>query len=289
VAWVARRYNGNVATPTQVLANEDVLRINATAATDAGVGNVAMAQIQFRALENQTTTAQGSVLNFIVTPVGNTAANRVEVANITVANGVAATKFTTAGTVSAAGNITGSYIFGNGTLLTGVSTVPDRLVLNSTKSLVNQTELQSLLGQSLTVNSATRYSYSVTGMVYKANTAATVLQYALGGTANITQHNYATLCSSATIPNNPGYVPVMMSDRKTSNIGVAANISSSSSGQTYYNFTITGTIDITTGGTLTPQIGFTTLPTSPTTAIGTAITVTPIGNITGNTVVGPWA
>jgi hypothetical protein len=93
-----------VATPTQVLANEDVLRINATAATDAGVGNVAMAQIQFRALENQTTTAQGSVLNFIVTPVGNTAANRVEVANITVANGVAATKFTTAGTVTVTQN-----------------------------------------------------------------------------------------------------------------------------------------------------------------------------------------
>ena len=283
VAWVARRYNGNVTSPTQVLANEDVLRINATAATDAGVGNVAMAQIQFRALENQTTTAQGSTLNFVVTPVGDTANNRVEVANITVANGVTATKFTTAG------NITGNYILGNGSQLTGVSVLADKFVLNSTRALVNQTALQSLLGQSLTVASDTRYAYNITGMVYKANTAATVLQYALGGTANITQHNYATLCSSATIPNNPGYVPVMMSDRKTSSIGVGANISSSSAGQTYYNFTITGTIDITTGGTLTPEIGFTTLPTSPTTAIGTAITVTPIGNITGNTVVGPWA
>jgi hypothetical protein len=44
VSWVARRYNGNVAVPTQVLAGEDVLRINSTAATNAGVGNVAMAQ-----------------------------------------------------------------------------------------------------------------------------------------------------------------------------------------------------------------------------------------------------
>ena len=114
VAWVARRWNGNVASPTQVLANEDVLRINATAATDAGVGNVAMAQIQFRALETQTTTAQGSTLNFIVTPVGNTAANRVEVANITVANGISATKFTTAGTVSATANITGGNVLTGG-------------------------------------------------------------------------------------------------------------------------------------------------------------------------------
>jgi hypothetical protein len=110
VAWVARRWNGNVAVPTQVLANEDVLRINATAATDAGVGNVAMAQIQFRALQDQTTTAQGSTINFVVTPVGSSAASRVEVANVTVANGFTATKFTTAGTVSATGNVSGGNL-----------------------------------------------------------------------------------------------------------------------------------------------------------------------------------
>lgn len=104
VSLVARRWNGNVDTPTQVLANDYVLRINSTAATDAGVGNVAMAQIGFVALENQTTTAQGSKIEFSVTQIGNTAANRVEVANITVANGVTATKFTTAGTLSVAGN-----------------------------------------------------------------------------------------------------------------------------------------------------------------------------------------
>jgi hypothetical protein len=119
VAWVARRWNGNVSSPTQVLANEDVLRINATAATDAGVGNVAMAQIQFRALENQTTTAQGSILNFIVTPVGSSASARVEVANITVANGVTATKFTTPGTASATGNITSAANIAGGNILTG--------------------------------------------------------------------------------------------------------------------------------------------------------------------------
>jgi hypothetical protein len=105
VSWVARRYNGNIDTPTQVLAGQDVLRINATAATDAGVGNVALAQIQFRALEDQTTTAQGSTLNFVVTPIGEPAANRIEVANITVANGVTATQFNTTGNVTA-GNLT---------------------------------------------------------------------------------------------------------------------------------------------------------------------------------------
>ena len=114
VSWVARRYNGNVTAPTQVLANEDVLRINSTAATDAGVGNVAMAQVRMTALENQTTTAQGSSITFTVTPIGSSASARVDVANVTVANGVTATKFTTAGTVIATGNITGGNILSSG-------------------------------------------------------------------------------------------------------------------------------------------------------------------------------
>jgi hypothetical protein len=116
VSLVARRYNGNVANPTQVLVNEDVLRINSTAATDAGMGNVAMAQMRMTALENQTTTAQGSSITFTVTPVGSSASSRVDVANITVANGVTSTKFTTAGTVSATGNITGGNVLTGGTV-----------------------------------------------------------------------------------------------------------------------------------------------------------------------------
>jgi hypothetical protein len=58
------------------------------------MGNVATAQIRVAALENQTTTAQGSKITFTVTPVGSAATSRVDVADITVANGVSATKFT---------------------------------------------------------------------------------------------------------------------------------------------------------------------------------------------------
>lgn len=116
VALVARRYNGNVATPTQVLAGQDILRINSTAATNlngGNVGNVAMAQIRTTALENQTATAQGSSITFTVTPVGSPASARVDVANVTVANGVAATKFTTTGNVSAGNIIVTGSILGN--------------------------------------------------------------------------------------------------------------------------------------------------------------------------------
>jgi len=116
-SFVARRWNGNVANPTQVLAGQDVLRINSTAATNlagGNLGNVAMAQIRTTALENQTATAQGSSITFTVTPVGSAASARVDVANVTVADGITATKFTTAGTVSATGNITGGNILTGG-------------------------------------------------------------------------------------------------------------------------------------------------------------------------------
>jgi hypothetical protein len=110
-SFVARRFNGTVLAPTAVLANQDVLRINATAATTTGVGSVALAQIRVTALENQTPTAQGSKIVFTVTPIGSSATNRVDVVTISTADGVSATKFTgpligTATTATTAGTVT---------------------------------------------------------------------------------------------------------------------------------------------------------------------------------------
>jgi hypothetical protein len=107
-SYVFRRYNGSVVSPTAVLANEDIGRINFTAATNAGMGNVALAQIRVTALENQTATAQGSKIVFTVTPVGSAATSRVDVATITTADGVTATKFTGPLTGNVTGNLTGT-------------------------------------------------------------------------------------------------------------------------------------------------------------------------------------
>jgi hypothetical protein len=148
-SYVARRYNGTTASPGQVLAGEDVFRINTTAATDAGMGNVAMCQVSFTALEDQTTTAQGSSITFTVTPIGSPAASRVDVATITVADGVTATKFTTAGTVTATGNITGGNVAG--TTFTG------NVVGNVTGTATTATNLAgvtSILASTITVNPA---------------------------------------------------------------------------------------------------------------------------------------
>jgi hypothetical protein len=356
VSWVARRWNGNVTAPTQVLAGQDVLRINATAATNAGggnVGNVAMAQISMAALENQTATAQGSEIVFTVTPVGSAATSRVDVANITVANGVTATQFNTAGNITATGNIAGgNLILSDGGLIsstglisttgnisagnvnsyvtlpagtaniaplvftTGVVTtspiaggmnydgrvfyatpqdsergliVTEQIyVINADYNIVDQTAPQTLLGASVTLSSNTRYAYRIQSTVYKtANNIA--LQYALGGTATLARHTYETLTTAAaglgtlTAPN-------VVRNVLTTNFGTAVTVTASLNGAGYYSLTVQGKINVTTGGTWFPQIGFTGLPGAGSlVTAGSSIEVWPIGATGANVSIGNWA
>lgn len=155
-SYVARRYNGTTASPGQVLAGQDVFRINATAATDAGMGNVSLAQMRFTAIENQTTTAQGSNISFFVTAIGSAASARIEAANISVANGVSSTKFTTSGNITA----------GNLTLSTGG-------IVSSTGLI--STTANILAGNVLSTGAITSNSASA-GMGYRVGAGGTVTQ-----------------------------------------------------------------------------------------------------------------
>jgi hypothetical protein len=171
-SFVARRFNGNVAVPTQVLAGQDVLRINSTAATNLGggnMGNVAMAQIRTTALENQTSTAQGSSITFTVTPIGSAASARVDVANVTVANGITATKFTTAGTVIATGNITGGNITTAGITSTGSLTASTTISATGNITGGNITTAGITSTGSLTAST----TISATGNITGGNVSAT--------------------------------------------------------------------------------------------------------------------
>ena len=210
VSIVNRRFNGNVATPTQVLAGEDVFRINATAATDAGMGNTAFAQIRATALENQTTAAQGSAMVFTVTPIGATASSRVDVANITTANGVSATLFTTSGTVSATGNITGGNVITAG-LITATGNVTANNVIATT--IVNAA-------------SYTGTVVSVTGNVTANNVIATTIVNAAsytGTVVSVTGNVTANNVIATTISNAASFTGglVSVTGNVTSNIIIA--------------------------------------------------------------------
>ena len=136
-SYVFRRYNGSVVTPTQVLANEDIARFNWTAANNAGMPNQATAQIRVTALENQTTTAQGSKIVFTVTPVGSPTSARVDVATISTADGVSATKFTGPLTGNVTGNVSGTAPAGS---LTG-NTLASNVVTSSLTTVGTLTNL----------------------------------------------------------------------------------------------------------------------------------------------------
>ena len=184
-SYVARRYNGTTAAPGQVLAGQDVFRINTTAATNAGMGNVAHSQIRFTALENQTTTAQGSEISFYVTAIGSPAASRVEVATITVADGITATKFTTAGTVTATGNITGGNLVTGGLISATGNVTGGNVLTAGLISAIGNITGNYIIGNGSTLSSIT--GANVTGTVANATNAVRLSSASsiLAGTLNI--------------------------------------------------------------------------------------------------------
>ena len=178
-SYVFRRYNGSVVTPTAVLANQDIGRLNWTAATSSGMGNMSLAQIRVTALENQTATAQGSKITFTVTPIGSAASSRVDVATITTADGVSATKFTG----PLVGNVTGT-VSGNAGTATTLATArningvsfngsADITVTAAAGTLTGTTLASNVVTSSLT-SVGTLGSLTVTNQVaaqnYKGNT-----------------------------------------------------------------------------------------------------------------------
>jgi hypothetical protein len=163
-----------------VLAGDDVLRINSTAATDAGVGNVAMAQIRTTALENQTTTAQGSSITFTVTPVGSPASARVDVANVSVANGVSATKLTSSNPTGGIG-----YIAGAGGTVTQLTSKAEPVTLNK------------IAGEITTANSAVAGGANVPFVLINsaiANTDVMIVNHVSGG--NVGRYMITPSCNN---------------------------------------------------------------------------------------------
>lgn len=158
---------------------------------------------------------------------------------------------------------------------------------------------QSLFGVGVTLASDTKYRYKIYGTVYKSNTSFSstgALKFAITNstaTASIGRSYYiANPCASNTSQ------PTVMSAYQVSqsvNTGFTTTytITNSNTGATWYSFVIDGTLDITTGGTLNPQIAFThsngTLGTATVLQAGAVMEIWPVGNASSNAVIGSWA
>jgi hypothetical protein len=68
-AWVTRRFNGTVASPTAVLANEEIMRLSGTAHNGTTIPGSGNQRIVYVARGNQTTNNQGGAIELWATPI----------------------------------------------------------------------------------------------------------------------------------------------------------------------------------------------------------------------------
>lgn len=144
-AFVARRFNGSVASPTAVLDNEEIMRISGTAhdgTTIPGAGNT---RILYRALGDQTITNHGGAIELWTTPVDSVTLTKV--ATIDNADGITSTKFTGPLTGNVTGNAdtatTATNLAAASSILTGSLSV-DPVIINRASASVQTFTLSGL-------------------------------------------------------------------------------------------------------------------------------------------------
>lgn len=97
-AFVGRRINGSVTSPTPVQAGDELIRISSTGYNGNTVSGSGSARIVYQAMENFTTANTGSNLSFWTCAIGSNTLTKI--VTIDTANGLVATQ------VSATGNVT---------------------------------------------------------------------------------------------------------------------------------------------------------------------------------------
>lgn len=143
-AFVARRFNGTVSSPTAVLANEEIMRISGTAHNGTSIPGTGNQRIVYKALGNQTLSNQGGDMEFWATPLNSTTIGKVATVGstgITLETGkvltgdVTGNVSGTAGSVAAA-NVTGTTLASNvvTSSLTTVGTLGSLTVTDSSSA-----------------------------------------------------------------------------------------------------------------------------------------------------------
>lgn len=165
-AFVARRFNGTVAAPTAVLANEEIMRISGTAHNGTNIPGTGNQRIVYKALGNQTLSNQGGDIEFWATPLNTTTLAKVATvgsAGITLESGKVLT-----------GDVTGNATtVTNGVYTTDTSTVTNTMLAGSITNakLANSTISGIALGSNLAALTIDGY---LLGTSYNGSTGVTI-------------------------------------------------------------------------------------------------------------------
>lgn len=152
-AWVTRRFNGTVSTPTAVLANQEIMRLSGTAHNGTTIPGTANQRIVYVALGNQTLTNQGGAIELWTTPINTTTIAKiatVDSVGITLESGKVLTGNVTGNVSGTAGSVAAANITGT-TLAATVVTSSLTSVGTLTNLSVTNTITGSISGNASTV------------------------------------------------------------------------------------------------------------------------------------------
>ena len=165
-AFVARRFNGTVASPTAVLADEEIMRISGTAHNGTTIPGTGNQRIVYKASGNQTLTNQGGSIELWATPLNTTTIAKIatiDSTGIILESGKVLT-----------GNVTGNATtVTNGVYTTDTSTVTNTMLAGSITNakLANSTISGIALGSNLAALTIDGY---LLGTSYNGSTGVTI-------------------------------------------------------------------------------------------------------------------
>jgi hypothetical protein len=167
-AWVTRRFNGTVASPTAVLANEEIMRLSGTAHNGTTIPGTGNQRIVYVARGNQTTSNQGGAIELWATPINTITIAKiatVDSTGITLESGKVLTgnvtgNASTATTLETARNINGVSFNGSADItVTAAAGTLTGTTLNATVVTSSLTSVGTL-GSLTVTNLVTAKNYS---------------------------------------------------------------------------------------------------------------------------------
>lgn len=166
-AFVARRYNGTAASPTAVLADEELLRISGTAHNGTLIPGTGNQRIVYKALGNQTPTNQGGSIELWTTPLNTSTIAKIATVDSTGITLESGKVFT--------GNVIGKHV--NGVRDAGTIGAGGTLTVNfATDSIV-----YCVWGDGMTIAYSNYTAGSVVKIMARKATGTGVDTFSLGG------------------------------------------------------------------------------------------------------------
>lgn len=193
-AFVGRRINGSVTSPTAVQSGDELIRISSTGYNGTTVSGNGSARIVFQAMENYTTTNSGSNLSFWTAAIGSNTLTKIvtiDNANGLVATNVVSTGNATVGNLLSSGTITSNsatagvgYRTGAGGTVTQLTDKSTAVTLNTITGEITMSNTQ--LGGDATVSFTLNNSAIANTDVIIINQVSTANrgEYAFNGSCN---------------------------------------------------------------------------------------------------------